>query len=332
MEEKVVIKNKLPKKESLIAKGFKDFWRSDAINGIKKHKFLYLLTLPAIILLIVFSYAPMFGIIVAFQEYVTEEGVLGSEFIGFENFYDILFNPGYHEKYGPIRNTVYIAIVRIATNFPLILVFTLMVNEIKCRPAKSVVQAISYIPYYISWVAVGGMAYNLFEPSGIFNQIISLFGGTPIEWYKEPDYWWGILAISSLWKGMGWSTLIYLSALSAIDTELYDACEIDGGGRFRKMLSVTLPGIMNVIMLQLILDIAGIMSDNYDQVMAMTNGAGLLKPTTNIIGAVEFGALGKDKSGQSTAAAYGLLRGGIGLILVLVTNKIAKNSGNEGIM
>lgn len=330
MEEKV-IKSKPKRKKSLIFKGFKDFCQGPTLRGIKQHKFLYLLTLPAIIALIIFSYAPMFGIVVAFQDYVGAEGVLGSEFVGFKNFYDVLFNP-LTVSYREIRNTVYISIIRIATNFPVILLFTLMVNEIKWKKGKSVVQAISYIPYYISWISVGGMAYNLFKlDGGVFNQIISFFGGKPFDWYTKVDYWWWILAISSMWKGMGWSTLIYLSALSAIDTELYDACEIDGGGRFRKMISVTIPGIMNVIMLQLILDIASILSDNYDQVMAMINKADALSETTSVIGAIEFNAV-SGSSGQSRATTYGLIRGLIGLVLVFVTNKIAKNSGNEGIM
>jgi putative aldouronate transport system permease protein len=273
----------------------------------------------------------MFGIIIAFQDYVGAEGVLGSEFVGFKNFYDILFNP-MTVSYREIRNTVYISIIRIVTNFPIILIFTLVVNEIKSKQAKGLVQAISYIPYYISWISVGGMAYNLFKlDGGIFNQLIVHFGGTPFDWYTKVDYWWWILAASSLWKGMGWSTLIYLSALSAIDLELYEACEIDGGGRFRKMISVTIPGIMNVIMIQLILDIASVLSDNYDQIMAMINKADALSETTKVIGAIEFNAV-SGSSGQSRATAYGLLRGVIGLILVFATNKIAKGSGNEGIM
>ena len=331
MKENVLNEKKTPTKRALISKGFKDFWQGPTMRGIKKHKFLYLLTLPAIISLWVFSYAPMFGVIIAFQDYVSAEGVLGSEFVGFKNFYNMLFNPTM-VSYREIRNTVYISIIRIATNFPIILLFTLMVNEIKCKQAKGLVQAISYIPYYISWISVGGMAYNLFKlDGGIFNQIIVAFGGEAFDWYTKVDYWWGILAVSSLWKGMGWSTLIYLSALSAIDLELYEACEIDGGGRLRKMISVTIPGIMNVIMIQLILDVASVLSDNYDQIMAMTNRADALSETTSVIGAIEFNAV-SGSSGQSRATAYGLLRGLIGLVLVLVTNKIAKNSGNEGIM
>lgn len=327
-EKKIKVK---PKCKVPIIVGIKDFFQGEIWQGILRHKALYLLLIPAFLLIVIFNYAPMFGIVIAFQEYVPAEGVLGSEFIGLKNFYSILLSPQ-SASYLEFRNTIYISLIRIATNFPVILIFTLLINEIKSRKAKALVQAISYIPYFISWVSVGGMAYNLLKlDGGIFNQIIELFGGTGFDWYAKVDIWWWILALSSLWKGMGWATLIYISALGSIDMELYDACEIDGGGRFRKMLSVTLPGIMNMIMLQLILDVGAIMSDNYDQVMAMTNQASALYETTQLVSSLEFSALGGG-SGHSTATAYGLIRGLIGMTLVLLTNKVAKNSDNEGIL
>lgn len=318
------------KRVSAIGAGFRDFLRGPSCQGIKKHKTLYLLLLPAVVLIAIFSYAPMFGLIIAFQDYVSAEGVFGSEFIGFRAFYDILFSPQ-RASYLEFRNTIYIALIRIGTNFPIILLFTLLINEIKSKRAKGWVQAISYVPYFISWVSVGGMAYNLFKlDGGILNNILGVFGATPIDWYTKSEYWWWILALSSLWKGMGWSTLIYISALGSIDTELYDACSIDGGGRVRKVFAVTLPGLLNVIMLQLILDIGSIMSDNYDQIMAMINGAQGLYETTQVVTSLEFAALGG--SGQGTATAYGLLRGVVGMTLVLIANKVAKNSDSEGII
>lgn len=318
-------------RKSPILTGIKDFGRGKTWQGILRHKLLYLLMLPALVLITIFAYAPMFGIIIAFQDYVPAEGVIGSEFVGFNVFYKILFDPT-SASYLEFRNTIYISLIRIGTNFPIILLYTLLINEIKCAKAKSVVQAVSYIPYFISWIAVGGMAYNLFKlDGGIFNRLIVFFGGKPFDWYTKVDYWWWILAFSSLWKGMGWATLIYISAIGSIDTELYDACEIDGGARFRKMISVTIPGLMNVIMLQLILDVGGIMGDNYDQIMAMINKADALSESTKVIGSLEFGAV-SGGSGQAEATAFGLLRGLVGMALVLTANKIAKNSESEGIM
>lgn len=327
------MKTKKMKNESKcpIVVGLKSLFYGEGWRGIIRHKMLYLMFLPALIFVTIFNYAPMFGIVIAFQEYIPLDGVIGSEFVGFKNFYSILFSPQ-SASYLEFRNTIYISLIRIATNFPIILIFTLLINEIKSKKAKTLVQGISYIPYFISWVCVGGMAYNLLKlDGGVFNQIIEMFGGTGFDWYAKPDYWWWILAASSLWKGMGWSTLIYISALGSIDTELYDACEIDGGGRYRKMVSVTLPGLMNMIMLQLILDIGAIMSDNYDQVMAMTNQSSALYEKTQLVSSLEFSALGGG-SGHSVATAYGLLRGVLGMTLVLLANKVAKNSDNEGII
>ena len=300
-------------------------------QGIVRHKMLYLLLLPAIVLICIFCYAPMFGVIIAFQDYRLTEGVFGSEFIGFKMFYKILFDPE-SASYLEFRNTIYISLIRIGTNFPIILIFTLLLREIHNRRARGFVQAVAYVPYFISWISIGGMSYNLFAvDGGILNQILGAFGKEPITWYSEEKYWWAILTISSLWKGMGWSTLIYMSSLGSIDEELYDACVIDGGGRFRQMVTVTLPGIMNVIMLQIILDVGGIMSDNYDQILAMVNGSQSLNNVTRVVGTLEYEAI-IGGSQYSKATAYSLLRGLIGMVLVLMANRVAKNSDNEGIL
>lgn len=319
------------KKKSEIAVGVKGFFKSRLWRNIVRHKWMYLFLLPAVVLIGIFCYGPMFGLIIAFQDYRLSEGVFASEFVGFKTFYNILFSPEL-ASYRAFRNTIYISLIRIATNFPVILIFTLLLNEVKIRKVKGAIQAISYIPFFISWISIGGMSYNLFSVNdGILNKIITSFGGEPITWYTAEQYWWGILAISSLWKGMGWATLIYLSGLGSIDSELYDACEIDGGGRFRKMISVTLPGLKNVIMLQLILDIGAMMSDNYEQILAMINGSQSLNETTEVVGSLEYNAI-INGSGYSIATAYSIVRGIIGLILVLFSNRVAKKSDAEGIL
>ncbi len=311
--------------------GVNAFFHGKTWRGIMRHKMLYALLLPAVVLICIFCYAPMFGVIIAFQDFRLTEGVFGSEFIGFKMFYKILFDPE-SASYLEFRNTIYISLIRIVTNFPIILIFTLLLREIRDRRVRGIVQAVAYIPYFISWISVGGMAYNLFAvDGGILNQILSAFGKEPITWYSEEKYWWAILTISSLWKGMGWSTLIYMSSLGSIDEELYDACVIDGGGRFRQMITVTLPGIMNVIMLQIILDVGGIMSDNYDQILAMINGSQSLNNVTRVVGTLEYEAI-TGGSQYSKATAYSLLRGLIGMALVLIANRVAKKSDNEGIL
>lgn len=311
--------------------GVKAFFRSKKFTTAKKHWMLYLMVLPAVVMIAIFNYAPMVGLVIAFQDFRLGDGLFGSEFVGLSVFNSILFDPA-SASFLEFRNTVFISLIRIATNFPIILIYTLLLHEIRRKKLRGAVQAISYIPFFISWISVGGMAYNLLAlDGGIFNNIIEFFGGERIAFYNEPKYWWAILSLSSLWKGMGWATLIYMSGLGAINSELYDACKIDGGGRFRQMIHVTLPGLMNVIVLQLILDVGGIMSDNYDMILAMINGSQSLGSVTRVVGTLEFNAIVQG-SQYSRATAYSMLRGLIGMILVLLANRLAKKTDSEGIL
>ena len=318
------------KGQSVLSRGWKKFLKGDFCTGIRQHKLLYLLLLPAFLYVLIFCYLPMFGLVIAFQDYKILDGVFGSEFIGMKTFRKI-FYAQIRGSYRMFRNTIYISLIRIGTNFPLILVFTLLLNEVKNRRAKGVIQTISYIPNFISWIAVGGMAFNLLGENGTLNAIFVKTLGHSFDFYGEPDYWWWILAASSLWKGMGWGTLIYMSALGSISDELYDACTIDGGGRFRQAFTVTIPGVMNVMMLQLILDISSIMGDNYEQIIAMTRSLDILNPTTSVVGTLAYNSV-LGGGGFSIATACGLIQGVIGLILVIFTNRIVKKTDNEGIL
>lgn len=318
------------KEQSVLSRGWKKFLKGDFCTGIRQHKLLYLLLLPAFLYVLIFCYLPMFGLVIAFQDYKILDGVFGSEFIGMKTFRKI-FYAQIRGSYRMFRNTIYISLIRIGTNFPLILVFTLLLNEVKNRRAKGVIQTISYIPNFISWIAVSGMAFNLLGENGTLNAIFVKTLGHSFDFYGEPDYWWWILAASSLWKGMGWGTLIYMSALGSISDELYDACTIDGGGRFRQAFTVTIPGVMNVMMLQLILDISSIMGDNYEQIIAMTRSLDILYPTTSVVGTLAYNSV-LGGGGFSIATACGLIQGVIGLILVIFTNRIVKKTDNEGIL
>ena len=312
-----------------ICKGwFKRFFKSQLVARLVKHKSFYLMLIPGFVVLVVFHYAPMFGLTTAFQDYTITDGI-HSEWVGLKYFKSILF-AGTEHLYRIFRNTIYISLIRILSNFPIILAYTLMIHAIKNRILKQTFQIISYLPYFLSWVAVGGMMYSVLSEGGILNQMLARFGIEPISWYTEAEHWWGILAVSSLWKGMGWSTLIYLSALGNIDGELYEACSLDGGGYFRQIFVVTLPGIMNVIMLQLILDTGAIMKDNYEQVLAMINGSEALDERVEVIGKFTFQAISRG-SGYASATALGMIQGVIGLVLVSITNSIARKSGNEGV-
>ena len=308
--------------------GFRRFFKSNVWIRMVRYKALYLLILPAFVLLILFRYMPMVWLSAGFMEYDLLEG-LGSEWVGLKYFEGVFYATNTPEMYQIFRNTIFISLIRILSNLPVILFLAILINSIKTKKLKTAFQTISFIPYFLSWVSVGGIFNALLDPNmGLINR---LFGMTT-NWYGDPDPWWLILSVSSLWKGMGWSTLIYISAMCNIDNELYEACSLDGGGMMRQVFTVTLPGIMNIICLQLILDVSNIMRDNYEQILAMTNNqvTGAIQETVDVVGRISFTALSKGNFGSATA--IGLIQGVIGSILVLITNKIVKKTENEGII
>ena len=333
-ESGVVAANKKAKNASLLKKndislGLYSFFTGKTWASIKKYKLMYLIALPAVAVIAVFCYAPMFGLVIAFQDYNLLEGMWGSEWVGFKTFYNLLINPD-TQTYRYLRNTMYISVIRILTNFPMIIIFALLLREIKSDKARGTIQTISYIPNFISWVAVSGIAYNLFSKyGGLFNRIIVACGGEVVDFYSIEDPWWYIMAISSLWKGMGWSTLIYMSTMGTIDGELYDACLIDGGGRWHQATVVTIPGLSNVIAMQLLLDSASILGDSADQILAMSNGASL--SNLNVIGTSMIANItgGGD---LPFSTALGLVQGIVGLLMVLLTNSVVKKTESEGIL
>lgn len=308
---------------------FKTFFKSATFRKILKYKSLYLMMIPGLALLVIFHYAPMFGLTTAFQDYDLLEGI-SSEWVGMK-YFERIFMANTDRMYRIFRNTIFISLLRIGTNFPIILMFALFVNSLKNTRVKSIVQTVSFIPYFLSWAAVAGLLYAIISDYGLLNTVLVKLGLERVSWYGEVDAWWTILSVTSLWKGMGWGTLIYISAMCNIDEELYEACALDGGGALRKMITVTLPGIMPMICMQLILDSSSIMKDNYEQILALTNGATGLKDRLEVIGQVSYDAL-RSGSGFGSATAIGMIQGVIGLILVFVTNKIVKKTDNPGII
>ena len=296
---------------------------------VNRYKMLYLMLIPGLAILIIFHYVPYFGLTAAFQDYDLLEGI-SSEWVGMKYFVRI-FNANTDRIYRVMRNTIFISLLRVVTNFPIILFYALFVYSLRNRKVRSVVQTVSFIPYFLSWTACAGFLYAIISDYGILNSILGMFGLEAVSWYGEVDAWWGILSISSLWKGMGWATLIYIAAMCNIDNELYEASALDGCGPLRQIFTVTIPGIMPVICLQLILDIASLLKDNYEQILALINGATGLKETTEVIGQISYDAL-KNGSNFGSAVAFGLIQGTIGLILVFVSNGIVRKTDNEGIL
>ena len=311
---------------------WKRAYDSPAAVYVRKNADLYLFMLPGILLLFVFSYVPKAGLIVAFKNYTTEEGIFGSEWVGLKHFVTLFTAEGVNFDL-IFRNTVVIAFLRLVTSFPSAIILALLFNELRNGLFKKSVQTISYLPYFISWIIVSGMAYNfLAADNGILNNLLEKLGREPVVWYSNPRPWWGILTITSLWKSIGWGTITYLAAISAINPELYEASAIDGAGKLRQTFTVTLPGMMPIIGITLILSMGSLIRDDFEQIYAMVGSENyLLNETTNVFSTVVFKALRGGPKGFSSATALGLFQSIIALILVLTSNWIVRKTDNPGL-
>ena len=312
---------------------FKKIWRGARCRFIRKNYGLYLMMLPALVMLIIFSYAPMTGIVLAFKDFSIDDGIFGSEWagmLGFKNFYDVLTTPG--TSFGMLaRNTVILAGLKFIFGFLCAILLAILFSYLKNNWFKKSVQTISYFPYFLSWVVVSGIAYLfLAADGGILNQLIALFGGDAVQWYSEPQYWRAILTFTSIWKTVGYSTIVYLAAMTAVDPALYEAATIDGAGRVNQLWHITLPGLFPVIGIQLIFSLGNLVRDDFDQIYTMTGGGNsYLIETTEVIGTVVFKAIGT-VSAYATATAMGLMQSVVSLALVLSGNIIVKKMGMQG--
>lgn len=306
--------------------------------GKKRKKFLsymreqggnYLMLLPAAIVLIMFSYVPMYGLYTAFVNYNLDKGLFGSEFMGFY-YFELMFSEP--DLWMMVRNTLVLNLWKLLITFPAPIVLALLINELNNKVFKKTFQTVSYLPNFISWVIVSGMlTIFLNTDDGILNRIIEVFGGQPVSWYSDASKWRGILVITALWKNMGWGSIMYLAALTAVDKELYEAAEIDGAGRFRQIISITLPAIAPTISITLILTIGKLFSDDFDQIYSLAGGRDALRDTTEVIGTKVFAiAKGGTYRDFPLSTAYGLMQGVISLFLILSSNFIAKKLGQEG--
>lgn len=277
-----------------------------------------LMAVPLIAFFIIFAYMPMGGLLMAFENYRPNKGIFGSEFVGLQNFMDFFNSP-----YAPrvIRNTLIISFLQLLIEFPLVIVFALLMNEIKSGPFRKAVQMLTYMPYFISMVVMAGIIVDFCKSTGVIGQLIGLITGTPVNLFGDPVYWRPMYIVTNLWQGLGFSSIIYVAALSGIDQSLYEAAEIDGATRWKQTIHITLPGIASTIIIMLILRIGSIMSVGQEKTILLYNSQ--LYETADIIssfiyrkGLIEF------NYGYSTAVS--LFNSVINFALLLTMNQISK--------
>jgi putative aldouronate transport system permease protein len=287
---------------------------------------LYLLMVPGLLFFLIFKYFPMWGVIIAFQDYSPFQGILGSEWVGFKHFVTLFT----YDKFWIIfRNTILISFYNLVFFFPAPIILSLLLNEIRVQLFKRFVQTVIYIPHFVSWVVVAGMTYLLLgTQGGLVNELIKANGGEALAFLTTPEWFRSLLVSQSVWKEAGWGTIIFLAALSGVDPQLYEAAIVDGAGRWKQMWHVTLPAIRSTIFILLILRLGHVLDVGFEHIFLMLNS------TVNEVGDVfetyvyREGLIGGK---FSYTTAVGLFKSAVGLVLVVAANWLTKRFGEEGV-
>lgn len=287
-------------------------------KDLKKNRSKYILVIPVLLYYILFCYKPMYGVIIAFFDYRPARGIFGSDFVGLENFVNF-FTGRYFVR--TLRNTLLLSLGNLIFCFPSAIILALLLNEVKNMRFKKVTQTLTYLPHFISSVVICGMIIQFVQSDGLINDVIAFFGGERIPLLQHPEYFRSIYIISDIWQQIGWSSIIYLAALAAVDTQLYEAAKIDGAGKWKQMLHVTLPGILPTIMIQLILKIGGLMSVGYEKVLNLYNPS--IYETADIISTYTY-RVGIGQQDWSYSTAIGLFNSVVNCFLIVLANKISK--------
>lgn len=304
---------------------------SSILKYIWYNKWLYAFMLPAVLAVFIFSYIPMWGIIIAFQDFEPLKGIFHSDFVGLHNFKVIFDNPDFARN---LRNTLGISLLGFTFGFPLPIILAIFLNELTSTKFKRFFQTASYLPHFISWVTVAGIMYTLMDyNTGIINKIISTLGIERVEFFAEPSLFWPLSVGIAIWKELGWAAIIYIATIASIDPELYEAAIVDGAGRYKRMIHITLPGIAPIISLSLVLTAGSIFSGagicpGFDGVFNLYNAV-----VSEYAETIDYWVYreGLMRTNFSFGTSVGLLFSVINLTLLLCANKIANKINDSGL-
>lgn len=293
---------------------------------LRRDWILYLMLFIPITYYIVFKYLPMYGVTIAFKDYNMFKGVLESPWVGLK-YYRRLFKQ--NEFYRVVRNTLVLNVLDLAFSFPAPIILAVMLSELRSRTFRKISQTILYLPYFISWVVIAAIALQLFSPdSGIINIIIRRLGGNSIPFLTENTHWIVTYVMIGVWQSAGWGSIIFMAAIAGINAELYEAAMMDGAGRLRRIIHVTLPCIRSTIIMMLILKLGGILSISYEKPYLLGNT--IVRQVSDVISTYVY-RVGLEASNFSMATAVGLMQSVIGMIMILTSNAIANRCDEGGI-
>lgn len=291
-----------------------------------RNRYLLLLLLPGIVFYLLFRYKPMYGILIAFKDYRFRLGIMGSPWVGLDVFKELL---GSKDFWLVFRNTVIISSYKLVFGFPAPIILALLLNEVRVLKFKRIVQTVSYLPYFVSWVVLSGIFFQVLSPSsGPVNYVLKALTGRTLYFLGDPALFRGTIVGLSMWKGVGWGAVIYLAALAGVNPELYEAAYIDGAGRWQRVVHITLPSILPVITILFILNVGSIVEDDFDQIF------NLYRPVVYAVGDVLSTYTyrkGLNEMRYSLATAVGLFQNVLAFLLVAIANLLSKRVGEYGI-
>ncbi len=293
---------------------------------MKQHKWLYIMLLPGLLYFILFRYVPMGGLVIAFKDYSPFKGVWGSDWVGLKQFQKFFSTPDFGRL---LRNTLGISLLQLVIYFPMPIILSLFLNEVRHNGYKRVIQTLVYIPHFVSWVIVASLTYQLFNVSdGVVNVIFKALTGHTFDILSKGSTFWGLIVGQDIWRETGYGTIIFLAALSGVDQEMYEAARIDGAGRWKLMWHITLPAIKGTIIMMLILRVGSLLNTGYEQIFLMKND--LNTAYADVFDTYIY-TRGIVNGQYSFSSAAGMFKSIVGMILVLGSNKIAKMCGESGI-
>ncbi|MBW4085599.1 sugar ABC transporter permease [Paenibacillus sp. S150] len=293
---------------------------------LRSHWDLYLIMLPGVLYFIIYKYVPMWGTVIAFQDYSVFRGIWGSEWVGLAHFREMFMNEDFYIIF---RNTLLISIYKLLWGFPGPIILAIMLNEIRSMLYKRSIQTLVYLPHFLSWIIMGGILINVLSPStGIVNKMLDALGIEPIFFLTSTDWFRTVIVASDIWKEVGWGAIVYLAAIAGIDPQLYEAAIMDGANKWKQIIHITLPAMMGVIVILFLLRLGHVLDVGFEQILVLYNS--LVYEVADVIETYVY-RVGIQQAKFSFTTAVGLFKAVIGLILVTLANKGAKKLGQEGI-
>ena len=298
-------------------------WWPTVRRDLRRNKHIYLMLLPVVLYYLIFHYGPMYGAVIAFEDFNPVKGVFGSKWVGLQNFQDFFSSVFFGRL---MFNTVAISVLEIVFGFPAPIILALLINELRGNPFRRLVQTVTYLPHFISVVVIVGMLFDFFARDGVANQLLSL--RDPIAFMQSPEWFRQLFVGSGIWQQVGWGSIVYLAAIATIDSALYEAAKVDGANRFRQIWHITIPGILPTIVILLILRLGSVMSVGYEKIILMYNP--LTYETADVISTYVFrrGVLQAD---FSFSAAVGLFNSVINFALLIGANRLSRRLTGSGL-